>query len=52
MQFSYIWPIDMTLSDATTPDQSELGSNGNEGVLRIPKNSSTTETSPSDCLAS
>ena len=28
------------------------GSNGNEGVLRIPQSSSTAGTSPSDCLVS
>ena len=38
-------------SGATTPDQSEPGSNGNEGVLCIPQSSSTAGTSPSDCLA-
>ena len=35
-QFSSIWPIDRALSGATTQGQSELGSDGNEGVLRIP----------------
>ena len=30
-----IWPIDRTLSGATTPGQSEPGSNGNERVLHI-----------------
>ena len=42
----------MNLWDATTPGQSELGSDGNEGVLRIPQSSSITEASPSDCLVS
>ena len=28
-----IWPIDKSLSGATTPGQSGLGNNGNEGVL-------------------
>ena len=32
--------------------QSGPGSDGNEGVLRIPQSSSTAETSPSDCLVS
>ena len=50
--FSSIWPIDKTLSDATTLGQSGLGSNGNEGVLYIPQSSSITWTSPSDCLVS
>ena len=40
------------LSGATTPGQSEPGSNDNEGILRIPQSSSITGTSPSDCLAS
>ena len=35
--FSSIWPIDIALSDATIPGQSGPGSNGNEGVLHIPK---------------
>ena len=48
-QFSSIWPIDRTLSGATTPGQSEPWSNSNEGVLRIPPNSRITETSPWDC---
>ena len=51
MQFSSIWPIDRTLSGATNPDKSGPGSDGNEGVLCIPQNSSITGTSPSDCLA-
>ena len=46
MQFSFIWPIDRTLSGATTPGQSGSGSDGNEGVLCIPG------MSPSDCLVS
>ena len=33
MQFSSIWLIDMTLSGATTPGQSEPGIDGNEGVF-------------------
>ena len=37
MSNSSIWPADRTLTDATIPDQSEPGSNGNEGVRRIPK---------------
>ena len=41
-----------TLSGATTPGQSGHGSDGNEGVLRIPQISSTAGTSPSDCLVS
>ena len=49
---SSILPIDRALSGATTPSQSELGSDGNEGVLRIPQSSSTAGTPPSDCLVS
>ena len=37
MSNSSIWHIDMTLSGATTPDQTEPGSNSSEGVLRIPQ---------------
>ena len=43
---------DRTLSSTTTPGQSEPGSDGNKGVLRIPQSSSITGTSPSDCLLS
>ena len=50
MSNSSIWPIDMTLSGATTPGQSRSRSDGNKGVLFIPQSSSITETSPSDCL--
>ena len=46
MSNSSIQSIDRTLSAVTTLGQSEVGSNGNEGVLRIPG------TSPSDCLMS
>ena len=52
MQFSSIWPIDRTLSGATTLGQSGPGSNGNEVVLLIPQSSCITGTSPSDCLVS
>ena len=40
----------MTLSGATTPEQTEFGSDGNEGVLRIPQ--TINGTSPSDCFVS
>ena len=50
--FSSIWPIDKTLSDATTPGQSGPGSNCNEGVLHIPQSSGITGTPPPDCLVS
>ena len=36
MSNSSIWPIDRTLSSATTPNQSEPQSYGNEGELHIP----------------
>ena len=36
-RFNSVYPIDRALSGATTPGQSGPGSNGNEGVLRIPK---------------
>ena len=52
MKFSFLWPIDMTLSDANTPDQNAPGSDGNEGLLHISQSSSITGTSPSDCLMS
>ena len=43
MSNSSIWPIDRTLSGATTSDQSEPGIEGNES-------SSIIGASPSDCL--
>ena len=51
-QFSSISPIDRTLSGTTTPSQSVLWSDGNEGVLSIPQSFSITGTSPPDCLES
>ena len=48
--FSSIWPIDRTLSGATTSGQCGPESDSNEGVLRIPQSSNITETSPSDGL--
>ena len=51
-QFSSIYPINRTLSGATTPGQSGPGSDGNKGVLHIPQSSSITGASPSDCLVS
>ena len=44
MSNSFIWPIDTTLSDATTPGQSGPGS--------IPQRSCIAGASPSDCLVS
>ena len=40
------------LSGATILGESGSGSNGNEGVLRIPQSSNITGTAPSDCLMS
>ena len=51
-QFSSIWPIDRTLSGATTSGQSGLGSDAEKAVLCIPQSSSITGTSPSDYLVS
>ena len=47
-----IWPIDRTLSGATTPGQSGPGSNGNEEVLRILQSSRIIGASPLDSLVS
>ena len=52
MSKSSIWPIDRTLSGATTLDLSGPKSDANKGVLRIPQSFSITETLPSDCLVS
>ena len=41
MSNSSIWPIDGTLSGATTPGQSGPGSHDIEGVLHIPQSSRT-----------
>ena len=51
-QFSSFWFIDRTLSGATTPDQGEPKSNGNEGVLCISYSSSIIGASPSDFFES
>ena len=50
--FSSVWPIDRTLSGATTPGQSGAGNNDNNGVLCILQSSSITGTSPSNYLVS
>ena len=52
MQFSSIWPIDRTLSGATTLDNSGPGSNDNKGMLCIPQSSSIIRTSLSNCFVS
>ena len=50
-QISSISPLDIrTGSGATIPDQTGPRSDGNKGVLCIPKSSCITETSPSNCL--
>ena len=51
-QVSSIWPVDRTLSRATSPGQSGPGNNGNEGVLRIPQSSCITGAALSDCFVS
>ena len=43
--------IDWTLSSATTPGQSETGSNDNKEVLHIPQSSYITGALPSVCFA-
>ena len=50
--FSSTWPIDRTLSVATTPGQSGPGSNGNERILCIFQNYSISGVSTSDCFVS
>ena len=52
MLLALLNPLIGPLSGAPTPGQSGLGSDGNEGVLRIPQSSSIAGTSPSDCLVS
>ena len=51
MSNSSIWSIDRTLPGVTTPGQSKLWYDSNEGVLYIPQ-SSKTVASPSDDLKS
>ena len=48
MSNSSIWAIGRPLSDAITPGQSRLGSDGNEGILGVPQSSSIFRASPSD----
>ena len=52
MSNSSFWPINTTLSGATTPSQSGARSDGNEGVLCISQRSSITRVSLSDDLMS
>ena len=49
MSNSSIWPIDRTLSGATTPGQSGLGTHDDEEVPSIPQSSRITGASPLDC---
>ena len=51
-QISWIWPIDRTLSGASTLGPSGTDSNGNEEVLHIPQCSVITGATPLDCLVS
>ena len=48
MSNSFTWPIDKTLSGATTLGQSGPGSDANEEVLCIPQYSRITKVSPLD----
>ena len=50
-QYSSIWPVDRTLSGATTLGWNGLGINGNKVVLCIPQRSRITGTWPSDCFS-
>ena len=52
MSNSSIWPIDRSLSGATTPGQSGPESDSNEEILCIPQSSFTTGVSSSDCFMS
>ena len=52
IQFSSIWPIDRTLSSASTVGQSRHGIDGNKEVFHIPQSSNITRATPSDCLIS
>ena len=48
----YFKQFSLVLLSNTTLGQSEPGSDGNEGVLRILQSPNITEASPSDCLVS
>ena len=52
IQFSSVWIIDTILSGFTSLGQSGSGSDGNEGVHRIPQSCGITGTLPSDYLVS
>ena len=51
MSNSFIWPIDRTLSGATSLSLSRSGSNGNKGVLHIPQSSRITGASSLDLVS-
>ena len=51
-QFISIWPIDKTLSGATTMGQSEPGSHDPEWVISIPESYKITRTFLLDCFVS
>ena len=52
MSNSLIRPKDRTGPGATTSVHNGPGSNGSEGVVRIPQSSSITEATPPDCFVS
>ena len=52
MKFSSIWPVDRTISGATTPGQSGPGNNSIEGVICILQSSSSSKFTQLDCLLS
>ena len=52
MSNSSIWPIDRTLSGATTPDHRGAWSEGDKGLHHIPQSSGITGASPSEYLDS
>ena len=52
MSNSSIWPIEKTLSGATTLGQRGPGRDSNEGVPCVPQSSGIIEVSPSDCFVS
>ena len=52
VELSSIWPIDRTLSSATTPARGDLRAMAMKGALPIPQSSSITWISTSDCLVS
>ena len=52
MSHTFIWPIDRTLSGATTSSQNEPGDNGNKEVLSIPQSPKISWALSSDCFVS